>query len=224
MRISQDLHQRAALYAEEHYLKLNAVVQLALKEYLRTRNSGRSIPHPRDEMWGTDRLSVAYVATGQVGCINWRRRKVARVRNLLILLALTLSPLGAVGLGSPGSKISQLPDGVLSGNVYSNDALGLKFNFPRGWIATADPKGPIGLGFRTQDGPVDQCIKVLLSFQAPHPVEGRFSSGGDVIVIDPGCFSDLEFPTSANKKKVQDFAGIFIKFFSAHTLHIAQRC
>lgn len=34
MRIPQDLHQRAALYAEEHDLKLNAVVQLALKEYL----------------------------------------------------------------------------------------------------------------------------------------------------------------------------------------------
>jgi predicted HicB family RNase H-like nuclease len=34
VRISRDLHQRAALYAEEHELKLNAVVQLALKEYL----------------------------------------------------------------------------------------------------------------------------------------------------------------------------------------------
>ena len=34
VRISQALHQRAALYAEEHDLKLNAVVQLALKEYL----------------------------------------------------------------------------------------------------------------------------------------------------------------------------------------------
>jgi predicted HicB family RNase H-like nuclease len=34
VRISQDLHQRAALYAEEHEVKLNAVVQEALKEYL----------------------------------------------------------------------------------------------------------------------------------------------------------------------------------------------
>jgi predicted HicB family RNase H-like nuclease len=33
-RLSRNLHQRAALYAEEHDLKLNAVVQLALKEYL----------------------------------------------------------------------------------------------------------------------------------------------------------------------------------------------
>jgi predicted HicB family RNase H-like nuclease len=38
--ISQDLHQRAALYAEEHDLKLNAVVQLALKEYWRSEALG----------------------------------------------------------------------------------------------------------------------------------------------------------------------------------------
>jgi hypothetical protein len=34
VRAAQELHQRAALYAEEHDLKLNAVVQLALEEYL----------------------------------------------------------------------------------------------------------------------------------------------------------------------------------------------
>jgi predicted HicB family RNase H-like nuclease len=34
VRISQDLHQRTALYAEEHEIKLNAVVQDALREYL----------------------------------------------------------------------------------------------------------------------------------------------------------------------------------------------
>src|ERR1035441_7478794 len=34
VRIPQDLHQRAARYEEEHEMKLNAVVQQALKEYL----------------------------------------------------------------------------------------------------------------------------------------------------------------------------------------------
>lgn len=34
VRISQDLHKRAALYAEEHNRKLNAVVNDALQEYL----------------------------------------------------------------------------------------------------------------------------------------------------------------------------------------------
>jgi predicted HicB family RNase H-like nuclease len=34
VRVSRDLHQRAALYAEENDMKLNTVVQDALKEYL----------------------------------------------------------------------------------------------------------------------------------------------------------------------------------------------
>lgn len=34
VRVPQDLHQRAAQYAVEHDLKLNAVVQEALREYL----------------------------------------------------------------------------------------------------------------------------------------------------------------------------------------------
>jgi predicted HicB family RNase H-like nuclease len=34
VRVPQDLHKRAAQYAEEHDLKLNAVVQEALREYL----------------------------------------------------------------------------------------------------------------------------------------------------------------------------------------------
>jgi len=34
VRISQDLHKRAVLYAEEHNRKLNAVVNDALQEYL----------------------------------------------------------------------------------------------------------------------------------------------------------------------------------------------
>lgn len=34
VRVPQDLHKRAAQYAAEHDLKLNAVVQEALREYL----------------------------------------------------------------------------------------------------------------------------------------------------------------------------------------------
>jgi predicted HicB family RNase H-like nuclease len=34
VRVPEELHQRAALYAEEHEMKLNAVVQEALREYL----------------------------------------------------------------------------------------------------------------------------------------------------------------------------------------------
>jgi predicted HicB family RNase H-like nuclease len=34
VRLPQELHHKAALYAEEHDLKLNAVVQEALQEFL----------------------------------------------------------------------------------------------------------------------------------------------------------------------------------------------
>jgi predicted HicB family RNase H-like nuclease len=34
VRLSQELHKRAALYAEQHQRKLNAVVKEALEEYL----------------------------------------------------------------------------------------------------------------------------------------------------------------------------------------------
>jgi predicted HicB family RNase H-like nuclease len=34
VRVPQELHQRAAMYADEHDLKLNAVVQEALQEFL----------------------------------------------------------------------------------------------------------------------------------------------------------------------------------------------
>jgi predicted HicB family RNase H-like nuclease len=34
VRVPQELHQRAAMYADEHELKLNAVVQVALQEFL----------------------------------------------------------------------------------------------------------------------------------------------------------------------------------------------
>ena len=135
------------------------------------------------------------------------------MRNVLILLALTLSTLVAIGFAPPGSKISQLPDGTMSGNVYSNDALGLRVKIPDGWIATADPKGPVELDARTMDGPVNQCSRILLSLNAPRPAEDRFGSVADLLVIDPGCFSDAKFPTSPDKKKVLQFAGKIIKFF-----------
>ncbi|MGA1981331.1 MAG: hypothetical protein ABSG84_02580 [Acidobacteriaceae bacterium] len=135
------------------------------------------------------------------------------MRNVLILIALVLSPLGAAG-GSHEPSLSELPDGTLSGNMYANDAVGLRFQFPDGWVAVADPKGPIELGLRTQDRSVDRCFKMLLSIQAPEPVSGRFRSGGDLMMIDPSCFSDAEFPDSMDKKKVQEFAGKIMKFFS----------
>ena len=137
------------------------------------------------------------------------------MRNLLILGTLIFSALGGIGLGSPASKILQLPDGTLSGKIYSNDALELRYEVPSGWIATADPRGPVSLDSRMPDGPVNQCSKVLLSLHTPEQAEGRFSSMATLFAIDPGCFSGAKFPQSLkDKNKILKFADQIVKSFS----------
>ena len=136
------------------------------------------------------------------------------MRNLAILVTLTFLAFGTSGLGSPRPKTSQLPDGTLAGNIYSNDALGLSYEFPNGWTATADPKGPVTLDFRKPDGPVNQCSKVLLSLSAARQAEGKFNSVATLLAIDPGCFSGVEFPHSMDKGKIQKVADKIIRSFS----------
>ncbi len=128
----------------------------------------------------------------------------------------------ATGLGSPGSKISQLPDGILSGKIYSNNALGLRYDVPSGWIATPDPKDPVSLDSRDPDGPVNRCSKVLLSLHAPEPAQGQFNSSITLLAIDPGCFPGAKFPKSLkDKKQIQEFAHKIVNSFS-HTPYISR--
>jgi hypothetical protein len=142
------------------------------------------------------------------------------LRNL-VFFALIFPALGATGFGSPGSKISQLPDGIMSGRVYSNNALELRYEIPNGWIATADPNGPVTLDNRGPDGPVNQCSKVLLSLHAPEQAKGQFNSTVTLLAIDPGCFPGAKFPKSLkDKKKIHEFARKIVNFF-AHTAYIS---
>lgn len=137
------------------------------------------------------------------------------MRNLLILIAVFSSTLGAVGRGSPRSKISQLPDGTLSGRSYSNDALGLRSQIPTGWIANAGPKVQVPLDDQKPDGPVNQCSKVLLWLNAPQQHEGKFSSIAAIFAIDPGCFPGAKFPKSLeDKKKILKFTDRIVKSFA----------
>jgi hypothetical protein len=143
------------------------------------------------------------------------------LRNL-VFFALIFPALGATGFGSPGSKISQLPDGIMSGRVYSNNALELRYEIPNGWIATADPNGPVTLDNRGSDGPVNQCSKVLLSLHAPEQAKGQFNSTVTLLAIDPGCFPGAKFPKSLkDKKKIREFAHQIVNAFS-HTSYISR--
>jgi hypothetical protein len=137
------------------------------------------------------------------------------MRNLfLVPFALALFMIGAVGLGAPRSKISQVSDGTLTGGIYTNDAVGLSYEVPGAWAAVADPKGPVDLD-RKPDGKANQCTKVLLKLDALPQVEAKFHSMATLLAIDPGCFSGTEFPQSwMEKDKINKVTDKIIKAFS----------
>jgi hypothetical protein len=87
-----------------------------------------------------------------------------------------------------------LADGSLLRNVYTNDALGVSYEFPSDWTANPDPKGPVVLDNLKPNGLANQCSKVLLLLSAPKKAERKFSSMAALLAIDPGCFRDAPFP------------------------------
>ena len=66
-------------------------------------------------------------------CLVYKEQMLMSLLRNLLFLVLISSALGAIGLGAHRSKISQLPDGILSGNTYSNNALGLRYDVPQ-WM------------------------------------------------------------------------------------------
>lgn len=91
----------------------------------------------------------------------------------------------------------------------------MRYEVPDGWIATADPKGPVSLDSRKPDGPVNQCSKVLLALHAPQQGEGRFNSMATVFAIDPNCFPGAKFPRSQkDKSKILKFGQKIVNAFS----------
>jgi len=123
--------------------------------------------------------------------------------------------LGSLGQNTPNLKISQVSDGTLSGNTYTNETVGIVYEVPSGWSAWTDPKHATVLDQRKPNGVANQCSKILLSLQAPHPVQGRFSSSAELIAMDPSCFSKMTFPQSLqDKNALGKIADKIIKPFS----------
>jgi len=130
------------------------------------------------------------------------------MRNVLVTALLALSTLG---LFAQKSKIPELPSGTLSGNVYTNDAVGLTVEFPREWhvvtgqqwhVATYSLDGahldPIHHDYQ---GLADQCSKVLLLLNAPGVAKEQFASFAALLAIDPACFSSEAFPQSTDQEE-----------------------
>jgi hypothetical protein len=141
-------------------------------------------------------------------------------RRNLLLLALIASTLEATAHAAHKSRLSQLPDGILSGNTYSNVALEMRYDIPGGWTATP-ANAHLKLDDRQPDAPVNQCTKVLLSLHVPEKEKGQFNSTITLFAIDLGCFPGAKFPKSLkDKKQVHEFARKIVNFF-AHTPYIS---
>jgi hypothetical protein len=118
-------------------------------------------------------------------------------------------------------KFSEIPDGWLSGTIYTNDALEVKFHVPDGWTAKTDGEIPDGFDYHPPKDSSRQCVKVLMSISVPggsaHP---EYKSTGSYFVLDPGCFPDAKFPRSMDPGEVRSLAGRIIHAF-AHSPYIA---
>ncbi|HTW82222.1 MAG TPA: hypothetical protein VME23_21935 [Terracidiphilus sp.] len=136
----------------------------------------------------------------------------------LVTLLCCAFGIASSGQNSPNLKLSQASAGTLSGDVYTNETVGIVYEVPSGWSAYTDVKHATMLDPKRSDGAANQCSKILLSLQAPHPVEGRFSSIAVLIAMDPSCFSNTPFPRSLqDKKALGKVADKIIKPFSNST-------
>ncbi len=114
---------------------------------------------------------------------------------------------------SPTKRIGNLNLGTVSGNVYSNDALGLTCEFPAGWhiVNGAAQEEVIAAGHEAAWGSdpsirlghewLQRCAKVLLSV-TKDPVGSsiaRVNPAMMVMAADPECFPGApRFPTSTD--------------------------
>jgi hypothetical protein len=120
----------------------------------------------------------------------------------------------SIALGASRPKLSDVPDGSISGGVYSNEALGIKFRIPDGWTADTDGEVPSGLHFHPDKQPTRQCVKVLVSYRVANPAHHDYRSTGSLFVLDPGCFQGAKFPKELDRGEFRDFAGKMIHAFS----------
>lgn len=127
------------------------------------------------------------------------------------------------------SRIAQLTAGSISENVYRNDELGFRYQFPPGWVVmsrTAQQSGPQpGRQFVTGNSPTaqqeheaaSQCTRDLL-FVTRHLEEdsrlGQFNSKILLAVVDPNCAPGSRFPrTVDDREAIQQIARLVVQYF-----------
>jgi hypothetical protein len=130
------------------------------------------------------------------------------VANFLLCASSTL------GFGASKAKLSELSAGSLSGDQYTNQALGIKFQVPHGWSANTDGDVPAGFDYHPAKEPSRQCVKVLLSHSVADSIRPEYKSMGLLFVLDPGCFPDAKFPRAIEEGQFHSFSGKMIHAFS----------
>jgi hypothetical protein len=123
-------------------------------------------------------------------------------------------------------RIVALNPGVVSGHIYTNDALGFKYQFPGGWIvndkATQEKATELGHLFIWGDSPsaarehqaAQQCTRVLL-YVTKYPEGSERDEVLPLILLmaaDPQCSPGTRFPATlddrdAIKQAALQFAG-----------------
>lgn len=127
-------------------------------------------------------------------------QEVVLMRNLAIAVLFGLFVLEAVGQQSTKIQLLQIPNGTLSGNTYTNNALGLSYQIPDGWKGDPDPKG-VRIDWRGPDKVANRCSRVLLWLTPVSEMEGRFNPVATVFVTDPACLGVAAFPESVEQVK-----------------------
>ncbi len=122
------------------------------------------------------------------------------MRNLAIAVLVSLCVLEAVGQQSTKIQLLQIPNGTLSGNTYTNNALGLSYQIPDGWKGDPETKGK-PIDWRGPDKIANRCSRVLLWLTPVSEIEGRFNPVAAVFVTDPVCLGVGAFPESVEQTK-----------------------
>jgi hypothetical protein len=112
------------------------------------------------------------------------------------------------------TKLSQIPDGVLSGNTYTNDELGITFLLPNDWTATVKSQMPT-LFSPEADAPANRCTRILLEYDSK---PGDSTAKGVVFAIDPDCLKIGPFPApDGNKEKLEAFNNSIFEIYQRST-------
>jgi hypothetical protein len=128
----------------------------------------------------------------------------------------------------PASGIARLSAGSVSGNVYRNQELGFRYEFPQGWVlmskATEEGVPEAGQQFvwgnsttaQQEHEAADQCARnlLLVTRHLEGSENGRFNSRALLIVADPKCAPGSSFPKAVDDREaLQQIARQIVQSF-----------